>query len=140
MTDFAATIPVTSRVSAASFVTNPLPPTSEAVNRERDRRIMLSKTVTLPNAGTITIDMSNGGRDNIGQLGTAAIAKTMLGDNSTISFRDSSNTDRSLTNADIIAMGLQVMQQVSAIHIFARTIKAMNPIPQNFADNSYWTA
>lgn len=114
------------------------PPSNADVNRERDRRIMLPKTVTLPNAGTITVDMVNGGRENIGDLGSAAIAKTLASDNATISFRDSSNVDHDLTNADIIAMGLQIMAQVSAIHVKARTIKATSPIPNDFRDDEYW--
>lgn len=112
--------------------------TSADVNVERDRRIMLAKTVTLPQAGTITVDMANGGRENIGDLGTAAIAKTMASNNTTISFRDASNVDRDLTNADLIAMGLQIMAQVSALHIKARAIKAMSPIPVDFRSDSYW--
>lgn len=113
--------------------------TSADVNAERDRRIMLPKTVTLPQAGTITVDMQNGGRENIGDLGSAAIAKTLASNNTTISFRDSSNVDHDLTNADLIAMGLQIMSQVSALHIKARAIKALSPIPVDFRDDSYWT-
>jgi hypothetical protein len=114
-------------------------PTSADVNRERDRRILLPKTVTLPNAGTITVDIDRGGRENIGDLVTAAIAKTIAGNNTPVSFRDASNVDRDLTNADYIAMGLQIMQQGSAIHIKARAIKAMNPIPADYAADSRWT-
>lgn len=114
------------------------PPSGADVNRERDRRIMLPKTVTLPNAGMMTVDMANGGRENIGQLGTAAIARTMNNITGTISFRDADNTDHNLTNADLIAMGLQIMAQVSALHVKARAIKAMNPIPADYTSDTYW--
>lgn len=115
------------------------PITSKDVNRERDRRILLPKTVTLPNAGTITVDIDRGGRENIGNLVTAAIAKTLASNSSTVSFRDSSNVDRDLTNADYIAMGLQIMQAGNAIHVKARALKAMDPIPDDYADDKYWT-
>lgn len=112
--------------------------TNVDVNRERDRRILLPKTVNVPSYGAIRVDMAGDGRQNISDLGTAALAKISLGDTSKIPFRDADNIDRSLTNEDIVAMGLQIMQQVSAIHVKARAVKALDPIPADYADDKYW--
>ena len=108
------------------------------INDERDRRIDLPKSVSLTSGKSFTVDMSNGGRQNIGDLGTAALAKASINDTSTISFRDADNVDWDLTNEDIIEMGLQVTAQVSSIHVKARAIKALNPIPTDYTEDSYW--
>lgn len=109
------------------------------INNERNRRINLPKSVSLISGKSFTVDMSNGGRQNIGDLGTAALAKASINDTSTISFRDADNTDWDLTNEDIIEMGLQVTSQVSALHVKAREIKAMDPLPRDYTDNLYWS-
>lgn len=110
------------------------------VNAERDRRILLPKTVNITSGKILTVDMANGGRENIDSLAAAALAKQSLNITSTISFRDSSNNDWNLTNEDILEMGLQIVQQVEQIHIKARQIKAMQPIPSNLTDDIYWNS
>lgn len=114
-------------------------PTTQMVNDERNRRILLPKPVSLTSGKSFSCDMANGGRENIGDLGTAALAKLAVNNTDTIPFRDSNNTDWNLTNVDIMEMGLQIMNQVSALHIKCRVIKDSDPIPVDYTDDSYWT-
>jgi len=111
---------------------------SQKINNERDRRINMIKTVSLTSGKSFPCDMDNGGRANIDSLGAAAIAKMLLNDTTTFSFRDANNVDWELTNDDVIEMGLQIARQVEALHVKSRALKAMRPIPPRFADDSYW--
>lgn len=113
-------------------------PTKDDVNNERDRRVLLRKTVTIAGIGLVTVDINNGGRQNIGDLGTAAIAKTLASDTSPINFRDADNNDHVMTNAQVIEMGLLVTEQISAIFDAAKALKGLTPIPQDYADNARW--
>lgn len=112
--------------------------TAAQVNAERDRRVYLPKPVALTSNKNFTCDMSGDGRQNIGDLGTAALAKMAANDDSTVSFRDAANQDHDLTNADIVEMGLQIMAQVQAIHIASRALKATDPIPSDYTADKYW--
>jgi len=108
------------------------------VNKERDRRINLPKPVSLSSGKSFVCDMANGAMANISDLGTAAVAKILISNDTTFSFRDANNQDHDLTNADVIEMGLQCAAQVEQIHIKAREIKAMNPIPEDVTDDILW--
>lgn len=114
--------------------------TSEDINIERDRRIYSTMAVSLSSGKSFYVDMGNGGRENIGDIGAAALAKSAIGSNTTVSFRDADNQDWDLTNADCLELGLQVMAQVEGIHVNARVLKAMDPIPLDYASNTaYWS-
>lgn len=108
------------------------------ITEERERRILLPKSVELSSGKNFTVDMDNGGRDNIDSLAAAALAKMVIGSNTTISFRDHSNQDWNLTNEDLIEMGLQVMGQVEHLHMRSREIKSMSPRPWNYKDDVLW--
>lgn len=109
------------------------------VNRERDRRILLPKLVSLSSGKTFHVDMANGGRENIGDLVTLAIVQKSSADETPlISFRDASNVDQSLTNDEMIEVGVQVAEQVQQIHLKARALKDIEPIPEDYYDNKYW--
>lgn len=109
------------------------------VNSERDRKISEPKLINLGNGRTFTVDMANGGRENIGDLVTLAIVQKSSGaSGTTISFRDASNIDQTLTNDEMIEVGVQVAIQVQQIHLKARAIKEMTPIPEDYYDNKYW--
>lgn len=107
----------------------PKPATTADVNAERDRRIYLPKAVSLTTGKNFAADMGGDSRSNISDLGIAAVAKKAAGITTPISFRDANNVDHDLTNDEVIEMGLQIAAQVQAIHIKARAIKAMDPIP-----------
>lgn len=113
--------------------------TAEDVNRERQRRIDLPINIVL-DGKAFPVDMDNGGRQNIGDLGTIAIALTISGDTTTTtSFRDANNVDQDLTPPEIISMGIQCAAVVESYHIKARALKAMLPIPLDYTKDSYWT-
>lgn len=111
--------------------------TTADINQERDRRIYEPKTVSLTTGKIFRVDMLGGGRENVGQLGTAAIAKSIIGNTSTFSFRDADNTDQTLTNEEVIEMGLQIMGQIQAIHIIARGLKAS--LPWDYWNDEHWS-
>jgi len=122
----------------ADFAAEELAGRREDVNAERDRRIDLPKTVSLKGGKTFTVDMARGGRENISDLGITAVARQLAGDQTVVSFRDADNIDRDLSPAEIIEMGLVVAAQVQAIHLKARAIKALDPIPADFRDDRRW--
>lgn len=115
------------------------PVTTDEINIERDRRINDLKQVSLTSGKTFPVDMSNGGRENVDSLGAVALAKLQLGLDTTVSFRDANNQDWDLTNQDLLEMGIQIASQVEDIHIYTRLLKAMNPIPLDYTDDSYWS-
>lgn len=123
-----------------AYLNEPYVVSNNAITEERERRILLPKTVSLSSGKTFTVDMDNGGRDNIGALASAGLAKSAIGSNTTVSFRDHNNQDWSLTNDDMIEMGLQVMAQVEVLHTASRAIKAANnEVKENYQDDSLWT-
>lgn len=115
-----------------------IPPTNEDVNIERDRRILLPKTVSLSTGKTFVCDIDNGGRENIGDMDAAAKTKEAIGNFDLIPFRDANNNTHDLSNAEVMEMALQIFARGSAIHIAGRALKAMDPIPENYEDDSYW--
>lgn len=55
-----------------------------------------------------------------------------------MTFRDADNIDHELTAAQVIEMGVQAAQAVDAIYKASWAIKAMEPIPVDFRQDSYW--
>lgn len=110
-----------------------------SINQERDRRVAQPKAVSLSTGKAFSVDMANGGRENIGDLVTLAmVQKSSAGETPLISFRDASNVDQSLTNDEMIEVGVQVAAQVQQIHLKARALKDMDPIPEDYYLDSYW--
>ncbi len=122
-----------------TFSAPPVPPIStEQVNEERDRRIELPKAVSLSTGKSFGVDIANGGRQNIGDMSTAALVKQSSGDNTDFAFTDADNVDQTLTNAEMIEVGMHCVAQISAIHHAARTLKELSPIPSLFTDDTHW--
>lgn len=116
----------------------PPPPTPEMVNGERDRRIYKPKLVDPGIGVTFSVDMAGGGRENVANLVQEAFARILAEEIDPIEFRDADNIDRELTPAQVVAMGRQMVEQVRAIHGSAKVLKAMDPIPADYADESHW--
>lgn len=108
-------------------------PTTDDVNAERDRRKDLPVTVTV-GGETFPVDCHPAGREAIDAMATAVA----IGLIDPVSFRDANNVDHDLTPLEIKSMALQVMAALEALHQRARELKAMDPIPLNFADEKYW--
>jgi alkanesulfonate monooxygenase SsuD/methylene tetrahydromethanopterin reductase-like flavin-dependent oxidoreductase (luciferase family) len=124
-----------------SFTAPPPPPapapTGADVDAERERRIGLPLTVTL-SVGSIPINMDDKAQRNLQGLATVGQYLTATGSSQTTTFRDYDNTDHDLTPADLVSMGLQVAAHVQSIYAKSWALKAMNPIPADYADDKYW--
>lgn len=108
----------------------------EDVNAERDRRIVAGKTI---NGVAVT------GRDedarNLTNLALAAQLRIASGDTTTLTtFRDGNNTDHDLTPTEMLALWQGSAAYVSALYAASWVIKALDPIPADYADDARWPA
>lgn len=115
----------------------PAPITGEQIDAERERRIALPLTVAL-SVGAITINMDAYAQRNV--QGIASVGQYLLSTGSTAltAFRDYDNISHDLTPSDLISMGLQVAQRIQVVYAKSWAIKAMDPIPQDYADDARW--
>jgi hypothetical protein len=127
-----------------TIVPAPMPPPVDAsagVDLELARRIALGVTVTLSTGKTIPVQT----RDdtdfrNINGLSTCGLALQGQGSTQTTVFRDANNQSWTLAPAELVEMGLKVLAGVQAIYAKSWALKAMSPIPADYATNdSYWT-
>jgi hypothetical protein len=114
---------------------------AEEVNAERDRRIALGMLVQPTGVAAPFVMQTRDPEDfrNINGLSTAAIVLKGLDPARVISVRDAADVQHDLTLDQVIELGLQVQAGVSAIYEKSWTLKAMEPIPLDYADNAYWT-
>lgn len=125
-------------VTISDYVEQPI--SRDDVNAERDRRILLPKTIQPAGITTpFRVDMAKGGRENIAQLSTASLALKTLNPSHVWSFRDADNKDQTLTLDQMIEMGLQCMQQISLLHDKAKIVKNGGNIPADYTDDRHWT-
>ncbi|OHV85983.1 hypothetical protein LCM4579_00105 [Ensifer sp. LCM 4579] len=114
----------------------PPPPTGEDVNAERQRRII---------DGAVFNGIHVTGRDedimNLTNLALAAQVRIAGGDTTTLTtYRDGGNVDHDLTPAEVLGLWQQASARVSAIYAASWALKAMEPIPADYANDSYWGA
>ncbi|MEX3008750.1 hypothetical protein [Hoeflea sp. TYP-13] len=112
--------------------------TAEHINTERERRKYLPKTVSLSTGKAFPVDMVNGGRENIANLSLFALVKKGAGDTSTFLFADADNNDQTLSNDEMLEVGVQCAQQITAIHQKARVLKALQEKPADYTDLKHW--
>jgi hypothetical protein len=116
------------------------PPTNAAVTDEAERRIEDGVVVTVP-GHTPTIYVQGRDKDtrNVQGLVTAAQLRLASGDTTTLtSFRDGNNVMHELTPAQVAALWQESAAYVTAVYHASWAIKAMDPIPADYADDSYW--
>jgi hypothetical protein len=115
--------------------TPPVPPaTADDVNAERQSRIVVGRVI---NGVRVT------GRDtdarNLMSLALIAQMRIAAGDTTTpTTFRDGDNVDHALTPPQILTMWQESAAFVSAIYQASWDIKAMDPIPADYAADHYW--
>ncbi len=110
--------------------------TSENVNRERSRRIAVGKVID-----GVHVTGSDEDARNLANLGQ--IAKMMLddGDTQTVTiYRDAANIDHALTPAEMVNLWRSSVSYVSALYAASWALKALDPIPADFAADDYWPA
>ncbi|QIG77293.1 DUF4376 domain-containing protein [Rhizobium phage RHph_TM39] len=115
-------------------------PTSNQINAERERRIAQGISIQVTGIGTIPITGTTQDTRNLQSLFSVASSRIAMGDTTTITpFRDANNATQNLTPGQIVELFLKSTAYVSYLYDKSWTIKAMDPIPYNFADDEYWT-
>lgn len=115
----------------------PAAPNDRDVDFERERRIALPFSVTT-SVGTFDIDMDPDAQRNIGGLATAGLMFKVAELTTITAFRDHDNEMHDLTPDDLLALGSQVMTQISIIYAKSWEIKSINPIPFDYKEDLYW--
>lgn len=117
------------------------PITTDDVNAERYQREAAGCTVTVPGAGSIPLEGNEKSMRNLQGLAFAASLRIGQGDTTTVTvFRDALNVDHSLVPAQILALWSQGAAYISALYNASWDIKAMDPIPADYADDAHWPA
>ncbi|SOC45777.1 uncharacterized protein DUF4376 [Rhizobium subbaraonis] len=116
---------------------------ADRVNAERDRRIVAGLVF-----GGILYQTRDQDRENIAGAGALAIAAIMNGAQPGDYRWHGGDTDFTWIAADnslhvmdaptLIALGNAVVNHKAALIHAARVIKDMNPIPADFANDTYW--
>jgi hypothetical protein len=72
-------------------------------------------------------------------LALGAQMRLAAGDNETLTtFRDGENVDHELTPAQLLSLRQQSAEYVSALYAATWALKAMAPIPADYASDEYW--
>lgn len=116
-------------------------PGSEQVNAERERRIVSGANFTVSGvAEPIHVTGRDEDKVNLQALAFAASLRLGQGDNATITvFRDGQNVDHSLIPAQVLELWQHAAAYVTLIYQRSWEIKALAPIPADYADDSYWS-
>lgn len=118
---------------------SPPPASGDQINVERDRRISAGTTVNVTGYGDIPLQGGERDQTNLLGLVTAAQVRLAGGDTATLTkFRDAENVDHMLTPMQVIEMWSKGAAWISANYDASWALKAMDPIPADFADDSYW--
>lgn len=116
-------------------------PTKTDVDREREHRIVAGKTFTIAGAGDIPV--TGRPEDQVTLLALKDTARGLKAAGVTdaiIPYRDGANTDHLLTADQVISLTDQGKAYVTKLYQASWTLKAMDPIPADFADDSHWPA
>lgn len=108
------------------------------INAERDKRIEFGCTVEIKGVAFVVVsgkptDMIN--LTNLGQLANVYVAS---GQETKMVFRDAWNNTYELTPTQMSTLWQKAMAYVTAVYQASWRLKEMNPLPQDFNDNSYW--
>ncbi|PZU17794.1 MAG: hypothetical protein DI589_25590 [Shinella sp.] len=108
----------------------------DAVNAERTRRITTGKVID-----GVHVTGTDEDARNLTSLAMGAQLRLGMGDMTTLTtYRDGDNVDHQLTPSQIVAIWQASAGYVSALYTASWSLKAMTPIPADFADDGYWPA
>jgi hypothetical protein len=113
-------------------------PSNEEVNEERERRIAIGCNISIANVGSVYVTGTEKDVRNMSGLGQGALIRIMQSDTTPTDFRDGNNVMYTLTPNEMLELWQKSSEYISAIYQASWTIKAMNPIPQDYAADSYW--
>lgn len=107
---------------------------SGQVNLERQRRIAVGKVID-----GVHVTGSDEDARNLMSLALGAQMRLAAGDTETVTtFRDGGNFDHDLTPAQLLSLWQQSAAYVSDLYAASWALKAMEPIPADYANDSYW--
>lgn len=115
------------------------PPTSDDVNFERARRIEAGTDLTVPGlVETVALQMRE--QDEFNILGLAQMAQLRMAsaDTTAFNFRDRENVVHSVLPSQMLALAIAAATFKSSIIEASWVIKALDPIPSDYAHNSRW--
>lgn len=108
--------------------------TADDVNSERQRRILAGKVID-----AVHVTGSAEDARNLMSLALGAQMRLAAGDTETFTtFRDGDNVDHELTPPQLLSLWQQSADYVSALYEASWALKAVEPIPRDFADDSHW--
>lgn len=115
-------------------------PDKTDVDVERDRRIALGFSLSMSDGSTIPVQTRNAvDFRNLSGLSDSAIALKVEGQvPTTIVFHDAVDQNHNLAPDLVVEMGLKIVAAVQAIYAKSWVLKAMSPIPKDYADDSHW--
>lgn len=137
--DYDAIVAQHGTIAEPSSTTNPI--TSEQVDSERDRRLDIGHSFSVPGI-TDPIPLQGTLRDQflLSQLKDAAQDLTSQGvTDPVIRFHDGINVDHMVTPAQMILLVIQGRSWVSMMMEKGWALKALDPIPADYADDSHWS-
>lgn len=109
------------------------------VNAERDRRIAAGVTVYVEGYGPVALQGREKDQTNLLGLQAAAAMRLAAGDTVTLTkFRDADNVDHMLTPPQIVDLWAKGAAWISATYDASWGLKALDPIPADYADDTHW--
>jgi hypothetical protein len=118
----------------SDFTPTPYQPTTDDVNKERDRRIAKGAYFR----GMYITGSATDAR-NLMSLAIASQMRIAAGDTTTLTiFRDGNNSDFSLTPMEVIQLWQWSAAYVENLYKKSWELKAVNPIPLDYTDDRYW--
>lgn len=114
-------------------------PTGGDVNAERARRILAGATIAVTGAGNIPLTGGEDDKSNLSNQAMAAKARIDAGDVATTTvWRDRNNVNHDLTPPQVWELWSKAAGYVSDLYGASWAIKALDPIPADYADDSRW--
>ncbi|PWE57669.1 hypothetical protein DEM27_00195 [Metarhizobium album] len=115
------------------------PPPTDDINAEHDRRAATGRVFAVAGYGDVALEGSAGTQMVLLALKDTARDMVAVGySEPVLMFTDRDNIDRHLTPEQVIELVDAGKIYMQALHAAKRSLKAMDPIPADFADDQWW--
>ncbi len=114
---------------------------AEQVDIEHNRRVLAGRVFHIDGVGDVPLEGSE--KTQLVLLALKDTARDLKDAGNTapvLVFTDRDSTDRQMTAGQMIALVNAGKAWVQAVHEAKRALKAMDPIPADFADDRHWPA
>ena len=117
----------------------PAPPVADNVNTEHDRRASAGNVFAVTGYGNVALEGSSGTQMVLLALKDTARDMVSAGYSTPVlMFTDRDNLDHYLTPEQVIELVDAGKVYMQALHAAKRALKAMDPIPADYADDQWW--